>query len=131
VISENVEHRLVELLDYPVACPHGNIIPGLDELGVPPDARERAVAAGEERAEAMTAVAAKLAAPVTVLRISEQVQSDPSLMLKLKRIGIQPGREVTLAVSDEGVRVTSEDRVGRVTADLPRLVAAHVFVARR
>ena len=52
-------------------------------------------------------------------------------MLKLKRIGIQPGREVTLAASDEGVQVTSEDRAGRVTAELPRLVAAHVFVARR
>ena len=127
----HVERRLVELLDYPVSCPHGNIIPGLDELGVPPAAWQRAVAAGEEQAESMTAVAAKLAAPVTVLRISEQVQSDPSLMLKLKRIGIQPGREVTLAASDEGVRVTSEDRVGSVTADLPRLVAAHVFVARR
>src|SRR5580692_1736257 len=47
VISENVERRLVELLDWPVACPHGNIIPGLDELGVPPDARQRAVTAVE------------------------------------------------------------------------------------
>ena len=75
VISENVERRLVELLDWPVSCPHGNIIPGLDELGVPPDARQRAVTAGEEQAEAMTAVAAKIAAPVTVLRISEQVQA--------------------------------------------------------
>jgi DtxR family Mn-dependent transcriptional regulator len=131
VISENVERRLVELLDYPVSCPHGNIIPGLEELGIPPDARKRAVAAGEERAESMTAVATKIAGLVTVLRISEQVQSDPSLMLKLKRIGIQPGREVTLAASDEGVRVTSEDRVGSVTAELPRLVAAHVFVSRR
>ena len=131
VISENVERRLVELLDYPVSCPHGNIIPGLEELGVPPDARQRAVVAGEERAESMAAVAAKITGPVTVLRISEQVQSDPSLMLKLQRIGIQPGREVTLAASDEGVRVTSEDRVGSVTAELSRLVAAHVFVARR
>jgi DtxR family transcriptional regulator, Mn-dependent transcriptional regulator len=130
VISENVERRLVELLAYPVSCPHGNIIPGLEELGVPPDARQRAVAAGEERAESM-AVAAKVTGPVTVLRISEQVQSDPALMLKLKRIGIQPGREVTLAASDEGVRVTSEDRVGSATAELSRLVAAHVFVARR
>ncbi len=52
-------------------------------------------------------------------------------MLKLKRIGIQPGREVTLAVSDDGVQVTSEDRVGSVTAELPRLVASHVFVTRR
>ena len=66
----------------------------------------------------MTTVAAGLAAPVAVRRISEQVQSDAALMLKLKHIGIQPGREVTLAVSDDGVRVTSEDRVGSVAAEL-------------
>jgi DtxR family transcriptional regulator, Mn-dependent transcriptional regulator len=131
VISENVERRLVQLLEYPVSCPHGNIIPGLDELGVPDDAQQRAEAAGMEPAVAMTTVAAPSAAPVTVRRISEQVQSDPALMLKLKRIGIQPGREITLAVSDDGVRVTSEDRAGSVTAELPRLVAAHVFVTQR
>ncbi len=131
VISENVERRLVELLGYPVRCPHGNVIPGLGELGVPGDARQWAADAGDEPAQSMAAVAARTAAPVTVRRISEQVQSDPALMLRLKRIGIQPGREVTLASSDDGVRVTSEDRVGSVTAELPRLVAAHVFVTPR
>jgi DtxR family Mn-dependent transcriptional regulator len=130
VISEEVERRLVELLEYPVRCPHGNIIPGLAELGVPAEACERALAAEQEPDRAMTDVAAELAGPVIVRRISEQVQSDPSLMLKLKRSGIQPGREVTLAASDDGVRVTSEDRDGGVTAELPRLVAAHVFVTR-
>ena len=128
VISEQVERRLVELLDYPVCCPHGNIIPGLDELGVPPGTRQRAEAAGQEKAEAMTVVAASVAAPVTVRRISEQVQSDPSLMLKLRHSGIQPGREVTLARTDDGVRVTSEGGAGSITAELPRRVAAHVFV---
>jgi DtxR family Mn-dependent transcriptional regulator len=75
-------------------------------------------------------VASELAERVIVCRISEQVQSDASLMLKLKRIGIQPGREVTLAASDDGVRVTSEDEAGGTTAELPRLVAAHLFVTR-
>ncbi len=131
VISENVERRLVEMLGYPVSCPHGNLIPGLDELGVPDDAQRRALAAQEDRAEAMTAVAAGCAEPVTVRRISEQVQSDTALMLKLKRIGIQPGREVTLAASNDGVRVTSDDRLGGITAELPRPVADHVFVSRR
>jgi DtxR family Mn-dependent transcriptional regulator len=131
VISENVERRLVEMLGYPVSCPHGNLIPGLAELGVPDDAQRRARAAQEERAEAMTAVAARAAKPVTIRRISEQVQSDTALMLKLKRSGIQPGREVTLASSDDGVRVTSDDRLGGVTAELPRPIAAHVFVSRR
>jgi DtxR family Mn-dependent transcriptional regulator len=33
VISENVERRLVELLDHPTESPYGNPIPGLGELG--------------------------------------------------------------------------------------------------
>src|SRR5258708_10308115 len=33
VMSEEVERRLVALLDNPQSCPHGNPIPGLDELG--------------------------------------------------------------------------------------------------
>ena len=130
VISDNVERRLAELLEYPVRCPHGNIIPGLDELGIPPDASKRAIAAGLQDAVAMTTIASDQAEPVVIRRISEQVQSDQDLMLKLKRIGIQPGREVTLAASDDGVRVTSEDKVGIRTAELPRHVAVHVFVTR-
>jgi DtxR family transcriptional regulator, Mn-dependent transcriptional regulator len=130
VISDSVERRLVELLRYPVRCPHGNVIPGLDELGVPAEASKRAVAAGHEPAVAMTKIASALGEPVVVRRISEQVQSDAALMLKLKNIGIQPGREVTLSLSDDGVRVTGEDRVGGRAAELPRRVAAHVFVTR-
>nr|BFE86077.1 hypothetical protein GCM10020093_086780 [Planobispora longispora] len=69
--------------------------------------------------------------PVVVRRISEQVQSDPAVMLKLKQVGIQPGREVTLAASDDGVRVTGDDETGNSVAVLPRETAAHVFVATR
>jgi DtxR family Mn-dependent transcriptional regulator len=130
VISEQVERRLVELLDYPVRCPHGNLIPGLDELGMPAHAEQRGLAVEQEPAEAMTEVASELPERVIVRRISEQVQSDADEMLRLKRSGIQPGREVLLAVSDNGVRVTREDRNGSVTAELSRQVAVHVFVAR-
>ncbi len=130
VISDTVERRLVELLGYPVRCPHGNIIPGLAELGVPTDASKRALAAGRERAVAMTMIASRRAEPVVVRRISEQVQSDAALMLRLKGIGIQPGREITLAASDDGVRVIGEDGIGSLEAELPRQVAAHVFVTR-
>jgi len=130
VISDTVERRLVELLGYPVRCPHGNIIPGLAELGIPADASKQAVAAGREHAVAMTAIASRHTEPVVVRRISEQVQSDAALMLKLKNIGIQPGREVKLAASDHGVRVTGENGTGDLEAELPREVAAHVFVTR-
>jgi DtxR family Mn-dependent transcriptional regulator len=131
VISEEVERRLVELLGYPLHCPHGNLIPGLDELGIPPEAREHARAVGHEPAEAMTSAAATRAGRFVVRRISEQVQSDAGLMLRLKHIGIQPGREVTLAASHDGVRVTCDDYSEDRGTELPRDVAVHVFVARR
>jgi DtxR family Mn-dependent transcriptional regulator len=131
VISEEVERRLVELLGYPLHCPHGNLIPGLDELGIPAGARAHAQAAGYEPAEAMTAAAATRAGRFVVRRISEQVQSDAGLMLRLKHIGIQPGREVTLAASHDGVRVTCDDYSEDRSTELPRDVAVHVFVARR
>ncbi len=127
VISDSVERRLVELLDYPVRCPHGNVIPGLAELGVPDDATKRADDASAELDIAMTDLAAAGSELVVVSRISEQVQSDAALMLRLKNIGIQPGREVTLAASDHGVRVTGADRADGGT-ELPVEIATHVFV---
>src|SRR4029077_6698201 len=99
------------------------------ELGVPPAAADQAEQARREQVQTMMDVASDNPEAVVIQRISEQVQSDIGLMLKLKRSGIQPGRKVTLSVADDGVRVTSEDGAGGITADLPRRVAAHVFVA--
>jgi DtxR family transcriptional regulator, iron-dependent repressor len=126
VMSEEVERRLVTLLENPTTCPHGNPIPGLDELGV--QRSDGIPSAGPLLS--MMDVATPAGAPVIVSRISEQVQSDSTLMLKLKQIGIQPGHEVTLATGDDGVRVTGDDTAG-TTADLPRDIAAHVFVVKR
>jgi len=130
VISDSVERKVVELLGYPVRCPHGNIIPGLTELGGPGAGRPRDAGAAADHDTVMTkAAAATPAGPVVVRRISEQVQSDPALMLKLRNAGIQPGREVMIAVSDNGVRVTSDDTAGSGSTELPFDVAAHLFVS--
>ena len=52
-------------------------------------------------------------------------------MLKLKRAGIQPGREVSLAAVEGGVRVCGVDGVGVAEPiDLPAEVASHVFVSK-
>jgi DtxR family transcriptional regulator, Mn-dependent transcriptional regulator len=125
VMSEDVERRLVALLDSPTTCPHGNPIPGLAELGGHP------AQADEEPLAAMTEAASLTGTPVVVRRISEQLQSDSDLMLRLKQVGIQPGREVTLAASDDGVRVTCDDETGNPATELPRRFAEHVFVAKR
>jgi DtxR family Mn-dependent transcriptional regulator len=135
VISESVEQRLYEMLGYPNRCPHGNVIPGLDELGASPaaDGQSHGGPADDNKVladEAMTNAASREPALVVVQRISEQIQSDLALMLKLKRTGIQPGREVMLAASDDGVRVTCDDSADGAEAELPREIAEHVFVSR-
>ena len=112
VISDNVERRLVELLDYPGPVPARKCHSRPGRAG---RSRRR-----DEASDAATPGAGHRddrprhpgGEQVVVSRISEQVQSDAALMLRLKNIGIQPGREVTLAASDNGVRVTGADRVG-------------------
>ncbi len=129
VISESVERRVVELLDFPVRCPHGNLIPGLAELGLPDEAREKVRAAMNEAGEAMTKIASADHAQVVIRRIGEQIQSDLDLMLKLKRSGIQPGREVILMAAHDGVRVTAGDPADAISTELPGSIAAHIFVS--
>ena len=130
VISESVERRLLDLLHYPATCPHGNVIPGLDELGVSTDPAQ---AAEPQVGQAMTAVAGAAPVRVMVQRISEQLQSDAALMLKLKNNGIQPGREVTLMIGNDDVRVSGAGSVGedRDGMALSNDIAAHVFVLAR
>jgi DtxR family transcriptional regulator, Mn-dependent transcriptional regulator len=133
VISESVERRLFELLGHPDRCPHGNLIPGLDELIAGEETPAGAEAKPGETMpdEPMTDVVRDTIGTVraTVTRITEHVQSDLVLMLKLKRAGIQPGREVLLGAVHDGVRVCGED--GAATpADLPAEVASHVFVSK-
>jgi len=129
VISESVERRLVELLGYPVRCPHGNLIPGLAELGVPGQAEEKMRAAMSETGDALTKVASADTARVVIRRIGEQIQSDLDLMLKLRRAGIQPGREVILMPGHDGVCVTAGDATDAIATELPSPVAAHIFVS--
>ena len=129
VISENVERRVCELLGYPVRCPHGNLIPGLAELGLPGEAQQRALAAMGETGEAMTKVASRVPVQAAVLRIGEHVQSDQAVMLKLRRGGIQPGRDVVLMAGGDGVHVTASDSMNAISTELPGHVAAHIFVS--
>ena len=127
VISEEVERRLYELLGHPERCPHGNVIPGLDELV----ADAGAAPAAHDSTMVDVTRGSNEDVKVTVTRITEQLQSDLDLMLKLKRAGIQPGREVLLGPVEGGVRVRREDgATAAEPADLPADVASHVFVSK-
>jgi DtxR family Mn-dependent transcriptional regulator len=122
VMSEAVERRLLTLLGNPQRCPHGNPIPGLDELGADLVEDDRA----EEAAGLTTMKAAVQAgsAHVVVRRISEQLQPDARIMRMLRDAGIQPGRMILVEPDGQGIRVIAD---GHCTG-VEDMVASHVFV---
>ena len=120
VMSEAVERRIVAMLDKPLVCPHGNPIPGLDDLGLPFNATD-------DHVGLVTLSAAGSALPgqtVVVERISEQLQPDAATMHQLTDAGLRPGGRVNVAATAHGVEVGTAD--GRIVLD--RYVGDHVFV---
>ncbi|PRY00640.1 metal-dependent transcriptional regulator [Allonocardiopsis opalescens] len=128
VMSEAVERRIFKLLGEPTVCPYGNPIPGLEEFGA--DTEETSRPSSADSVAPMSVLATSTGIPVIIRRISEQVQGDAAAMLRLKQGGIQPGREVTLAASDDGVRVTCDERGDGAGTEFSGQIAAHVFVSR-
>ena len=111
-ISDNLERHLVALLDDPATCPHGNPIPGSARAAAPgptvPLARAAAGAATE------------------VVRIDEQLETDPAGLLLLERGALTPGSPLTVTgPAADGVVVATA--AGEVT--VPAAVAAFVYVS--
>jgi DtxR family Mn-dependent transcriptional regulator len=120
VMSEAVERRIVAMLDKPLVCPHGNPIPGLDDLGLP-------FGATDDHDDLVTLTYAAMHSngeSVAVERISEQLQSDAALLHRLSDAGLRPGHRVSSATAGSTVEVWTD---GERTA-LPRDVSDHVFV---
>lgn len=113
VMSDDVEAKIVALLDDPHIDPYGNPVPGLAALG----ATEMAVNDGP----LITLSAAAAGSPkVTIRRISEHLQPDIDLLRKLDAGGVRPGKTLPVAVNGSGVRL------GEI--DLEAAVADHIFV---
>jgi DtxR family transcriptional regulator, Mn-dependent transcriptional regulator len=107
VISDEVEEKLIDLLEKPSHCPHGNPIPGLAD-----ESRTRPVSLAD---------AADGGGQVRVSRISEQLQTDIAAMGVLARHGVRPGVTVTLSTGDRAVHVdtgTSAVDIAEETAHL-------------
>src|SRR3954471_3914373 len=92
VMSDAVERRILALLDKPLVCPHGNPIPGLDQLGLP-----FATEDDPSQLVSLTTATASGEANVTVDRISEQIQPDADIMRLLMAAGLRPGETVRVS----------------------------------
>ncbi len=123
VMSEQVERRLLELLDHPTESPYGNPIPALDELGDP---------LARPFLEGVINIVARVAdetGPVTgtIKRLGEPVQFEPELLQQLLAAGVIPGASVT--VSRAGSYVLVQVDGSDEGLELPSELAVHVYVA--
>ncbi|WP_166877609.1 metal-dependent transcriptional regulator [Salinibacterium sp. ZJ450] len=124
VMSEQVERRLLEMLDHPTESPYGNPIPGLEELGDAPaekflDGVVSLVNFAGGRTEPASAV---------IRRLGEPVQFEPELLQQLEAAGVKPG--ATAAVSSAGSYVVVQVDGFGDGLELPTEVAAHIYVQR-
>jgi DtxR family transcriptional regulator, Mn-dependent transcriptional regulator len=121
VMSDAVERRIVALLDKPLVCPHGNPIPGLEDLGLPFPSTDEAT----ELLSLTTATTAQESS-VTVNRISEHLQLDAPLMRRLLAAHVVPGHTIRVSSGPDGVDVVGD----RGEVGFGHLVTDHVFVSR-
>ncbi len=118
VMSEQVEHRLVALLDHPHYDPYGNPIPGLAELGEqsPVDPPRQSLAAALADGDA----------DVVLRRIGEPLQVDVELLARFAEAGIRPGAPLRVQVGDGIVSLRADG--SELVLDVPDDVARHLFV---
>ncbi|CAN5137637.1 metal-dependent transcriptional regulator [soil metagenome] len=122
VMSEQVERRVLEMLDHPTESPYGNPIPGLDELG---DAAAPAFMEGVVNIVDLVAATPGTVSGV-IRRLGEPVQFEPELLQQLQNAGVMPGATASLSAAGSYVSV-QVDGFGD-GLELPNEVAVHIFV---
>ncbi|WP_099041629.1 metal-dependent transcriptional regulator [Mycobacterium neglectum] len=98
VMSEDVERRLVRVLDNPTTSPFGNPIPGLAELGL----ASSGSGADQINLVRLTELPAGMPVAVVVRQLTEHVQGDVELIGRLKDAGVVPNARVTVEANDHG-----------------------------
>ncbi|WP_168701568.1 metal-dependent transcriptional regulator [Gordonia paraffinivorans] len=120
VMSENVERRLLAVLDYPTTSPYGNPIPGLDLLGVE-------LSPTDDGATRVAELPPGDTVAVIIRRLSEHVQSDPSLIAQLREAGVVPNARVTVTNQAGTITINTPGHEG---LELSQDMAHSVFVEK-
>lgn len=127
VMSERVERRIYEMLDYPTESPYGNPIPGLAALGGQASSTAPFADDAINLLEAMKGYGP--ASNVVISRLAEPIQVEPELLTQLDEGGIRPGAAISLERVGDYISVRVPGIEGAL--ELPPEVAAHVFVSVR
>jgi DtxR family Mn-dependent transcriptional regulator len=109
VISDEVEDRLVTVLDAPTHDAHGNPIPGLGPHSEPEDLLSLADAAAED-------------APVIIDRISEHLQADAKTITRLYEKGLTPGTRLMAEPEGDVIVIDTGDHTVRLEDEYARFV---------
>ncbi|HEU4808110.1 MAG TPA: metal-dependent transcriptional regulator [Homoserinimonas sp.] len=122
VMSEQVERRILELLEHPTHSPYGNPIPGLDEIGDPSTSK---FSDGVVNIVNYTLGAVGPISGV-IRRLGEPVQYEPELLEQLRTAGAMPGARASFTAAGRNVRVQVDGAFEEI--ELPSEVAQHVYV---
>jgi len=109
VISDEVEQRLVDVLDAPTHDAHGNPIPGIGPDSVPSELLSLADAASEDE-------------PVIVDRISEHLQADAKTITRLFEKGLTPGTRLMAEPDGDVIVIDTGDHTVRLEDEFARFV---------
>ncbi len=101
VMSEEVERRLVQVLDHPTTSPYGNPIPGLAQLGT--DAASKSTLHLQRLSELPVGVPTA----VVIRRLAEHVQVDVAVLSGLREVGVVPNARVSVVNGADGVSITA------------------------
>jgi DtxR family Mn-dependent transcriptional regulator len=124
VMSDDVERRLVQVLDNPTISPFGNPIPGLSALGLEQTGPEP----DGSILVRLTELPAGDSVAVVVRQLTEHVQGDVALIGRLKEAGVVPNARVLVQTSvggDVTIVVT-----GHANVELPHEMAHAVKVEK-
>jgi DtxR family Mn-dependent transcriptional regulator len=111
VISDEVESRLIVLLDNPTTCPHGNPIPG--STGA--------------RSEQRCLAKAEPGENIRLLRITESVEHDSASLTYLGDHGLTPGTTATIQAKAPDGTLTLV--VGDATVAVGPAMTQQLFIA--
>ena len=135
VMSDQVEQRLMVLLDSPSNSPFGNQIPLLEELGGPSTGLHPMPYEGQP-----LTVALHEAGTFEVKVLTEAIQTDPDLLAQFAAAGIQPGAILAAEPAEGYVAVRTVERgtvlpgeltdISELGLEISEDTAAHVRVVR-